>query len=454
MLSDATGMFNGCSAFTNASITWKNMTNLLTVADMFKNCTSLVSVTFSPDGITALDNMSGFLSGCSALTSYIFDARNVNYPDDKNSGIMTVTSFVNMFYKCISLPTVDMAAWNLGYLTSMNSMCAGCTGLRNVLMDSTVNLPKLVDISSLFQECTNLESVFSGITWKFTATNILMSNMFLSCSSLKYVGDFVNWDFSNVTTLASIFSGCSALKGASATSLGLDFSSRNFDNVASMNRAFYNCATLTSLKLPTIKNVNGVGIESLLCNCAMLKEFDTCVLTPTISKLTSLKELFSGCSRLTNISGSSEATNYQSWSVQGITTFSDMFKNTALSLLNLSGWTITSACVNTSGMFSLSSQLTTITGLRGLLKSATSNTNLSSMFKGCSNLTFEYINGWPTSQVTDFSSTFEACKMLTTTVGICDEWYFTAAKNISGMFSDCKGLTNLTLTESGSNGGD
>ena len=71
------------------------------------------------------------------------------------------------------------------------------------------------DISSMFSECTSLETINFG--YFDTSKVIDMSEMFSDCNELKEI-NFSNFDTSNVISMKSMFSNCISLESLDLTS--------------------------------------------------------------------------------------------------------------------------------------------------------------------------------------------------------------------------------------------
>ena len=191
-------------------------------------------------------------------------------------------------------------------------------------------------------------------------------------------------DTSSVTTMASMFYGCTNL-----TTIPL----LNTINVTNMSNMFNCCTNLTTIPLLDTSNVTDMSYMFL--NCSSLT---TIPLLDTIN-VTTMASMFGSCKKLTTIP-----------------------------LLN------TSNVINMNGMFSYNDKLTEIPLLN------TSNvTDMSSMFNSCTNLTT--IPLLDTSNVTDTRYMFQYCSNLTT-IPLLNTSNVT---DMSSMFSDCPNLSDESL---------
>ena len=226
---------------------------------------------------------------------------------------------------------------------------------------------------------------------------------------------------------------------SAVTSIVIDASFKNFDNLVSTKNWFYdngdggnksiksisgmgniNTTNLTdisfmfaSLKgLETIdfgnfKASNIVTVESLFYNCEKLKSIDVSGLNT--SKVTNMSKMFNGCKALNNLDVSSFITSE-------VTNMSMMFSNcSSLANIDLSGF-------NTSKV-----------------------EDMSSVFSGCSTLSKINLSSFDTSKVKNMTSMFQMCTSLTE---LDLSSFSTVAKPvITWMFAGCSGLEKIYASE-------
>lgn len=138
-----------------------------------------------------------------------------------------------------------------------------------------------------------------------TVTN--MSNLCYGCASLIKI-NLSNIDTSNITTMASMFNGCSKLEEI----IGIE--NLNTENVTNFVQTFYRCSVLKELNLSNWKVQNLTsGIGSMFYLCKGLKKIDG-ISNWDVSNCTSFTEVFTACSKLQelDLSGwqNNIATNY------------------------------------------------------------------------------------------------------------------------------------------------
>ena len=217
-------------------------------------------------------------------------------------------------------------------------------------------------------------------------------------------------DTSNVTTMASMFYGCTNL-----TTIPL----LNTINVTNMSNMFNGCTNLTTI--PLLNTINVTNMSYMFNNCTNL----TTIPLLNTSNVINMSTMFSACSKLTTI---------PLLNTSNVTGMSGMFLNCS-SLMTIP-LLDTSKVTGMSSMFGSCSSLTTIPLLD------TSNvTDMRYMFQYCSNLTtIPLLN---TSNVTDMSSMFSYNDKLTE-IPLLDT---SNVISMSNMFFYCDILTTIPLLD-------
>ena len=170
-ITDATNMFNGCTALTSINALDWNTSKVSKMNYMFSNCAKL----------TTLD-----------LSSWKVD--NVAYMD-------------YMFRSCNSLTTLNLSNWNTSKLIGMGYMFSGCSALTTLDL-SHFKVDSVAYMSYMFQNCSSLTSLNMSNWNTSKVTN--MSGMFQGCSALTTL-DLSSWKVDSVTDMNNMFSGCNAL---------------------------------------------------------------------------------------------------------------------------------------------------------------------------------------------------------------------------------------------------
>ena len=211
----------------------------------------------------------------------------------------------------------------------------------------------------------------------------------------------------------------------------IDFKTSDFSKVTNMKNMFSGCENLKQIK-------SG-------------RNWDT-------SKITDMSGMFSGCSSLTELNlsawdtscvrdmngmfsecGSLAEVNLGTWNTSCVTDMSNMFsKCENLSSMNVSGWDVSNV-INMEGMFCACSSL----GSLDLSKWNTSKvTDMKEMFSGCW-LTSLNVSGWKTSSVTTMEKMFAGNDFAE--IGVSG-WDVSNVENMSDMFWCCGTLEKLDLS--------
>ena len=202
--------------------------------------------------------------------------------------------------------------------------------------------------------------------------------------------------------------------------------------VTSMYQMFSGCSGLTSLDLSSLDTQNVTDMGSMFYGCYDLTSLD---LTPLDTRnVTDMGSMFSGCSDLTSL-------DLTPLDTQKVTSMHQMFSDcrglTSLDLTPLD----TSKVTSMHQMFSDCRGLTSL----DLAPLNTQNvTNMSDMFYRCSGLKNLDLAPLDTQNVTNMSQVFSGCSGLTSLdLAPLDTQNVTYMR---GMFSGCSGLKSLDLT--------
>ncbi len=164
------------------------------------------------------------------------------------------------------------------------------------------------------EEYTNLGSNLTSIECSNLNTSRVttMANMFSNCSALTSL-DVSNFDVKKVTNMAYMFAVCSKLTT-------LDIS--NFKTTSALTSTatmFAACAELTTLTLPSDFNVSGVtDMSYMFSNCYVLPSIDVSMFST--SSATNMAGMFNGCYQLTSL-------DLSGFNTGNVTTMKDIFKN-------------------------------------------------------------------------------------------------------------------------------
>ena len=153
----------------------------------------------------------------------------------------------------------------------------GNVTIKNIVFEESFKTYAPTSLKEFFYNCKTLETI-SGLEYLNTANITDMSSMFQECSNLKFL-DFTNFDTKNVSNMYFMFNGCSTLTS-------LDLTNFNTAEVRDMNRMF-NMLDESSTALTTIYvsdnfvTTNVQNGKNMFKNCTKLKGFQKYFLLDT-----------------------------------------------------------------------------------------------------------------------------------------------------------------------------
>ena len=182
-----------------------------------------------------------------------------------------------------------------------------------------------------------------GLEYLNTQNVTSMRSMFDGCSGLTSL-DVSNFNTQNVTDMHAMFQYCSGL-------LSLDLSHFNTQNVTDMSGMFRGCYDLPSLDLSNFNTQNVTNMGSMFVDCSGLTSLD--VSHFNTQNVTNMGYMFSGCRALSSL-------DLSNFNTQNVTDMSGMFRDcSGLPSLDLSYFN-TQKVTDMSGMFRGCRVLTTI----------------------------------------------------------------------------------------------
>ena len=365
----------------------------------------------------------------------------------ENLNTENVKDMRDMFYDCSGLISLDVTHFNTENVTSMSSMFNSCRGLTS--LDVThFNTENVTSMSSMFNSCRGLTSL--DVTHFNTANVKNMSFMFSSCNKLKeiYVSDkFVTDD---VIDSEYMFSYCGSLSGdidwtsdkatdkTYAKTGGGYFRDKAYDNRPWVKYAdgtlTFRCGYKKTLGENEYELNSGEKLPKWYTHDT---EISKVVFEASFAnaKPTSCYAWFQDFKNLTQIEG------IENLNTANVTDMSYMFKNCS----NLAKLDVTH--FNTAKVTTMNSMFTRCSNLAELdvTHFNTANvTNMYEMFNGCSNLVKLDITHFNTAKVTTMFGMFTRCSNLVE----LDVTHFNTAEvtDMSYMFYDCSNLAELDVT--------
>ena len=364
----------------------------------------------------------------------------------ENLNTENVKDMSDMFSGCSGLISLDVTHFNTENVTRMSGMFSGCSGL--ISLDVThFNTENVTSMSGMFDDCSGLISL--DVTNFNTANVTSMSGMFYGCNKLKeiYVSDkFVTDD---VISSEYMFFECNSLSG------DIDWSDKAVDKTyAKTDGGYFRDKAYDNR--PWVKFADGtltfrcgykktLGENEYALNSGEEKpawytlhdDINLVVFEASFANArpTSCYAWFQGFENLKQIEG------IENLNTANVTDMSYMFKNCS----NLAKLDV--AHFNTAKVTTMNSMFTRCSNLAelDLTHFNTANvTNMYEMFNGCSNLVKLDVTNFNTAKVTTMFGMFNKCSNLTE----LDVTHFNTAKvtAMNGMFSGCSNLTELDLT--------
>ena len=364
----------------------------------------------------------------------------------ENLNTENVKDMSDMFSGCSGLISLDVTHFNTENVTRMSGMFSGCSGL--ISLDVThFNTENVTSMSGMFDDCSGLISL--DVTNFNTANVTSMSGMFYGCNKLKeiYVSDkFVTDD---VISSEYMFFECNSLSG------DIDWSDKAVDKTyAKTDGGYFRDKAYDNR--PWVKFADGtltfrcgykktLGENEYALNSGEEKpawytlhdDINLVVFEASFANArpTSCYAWFQGFENLKQIEG------IENLNTANVTDMSYMFKNCS----NLAKLDV--AHFNTAKVTTMNSMFTRCSNLAelDLTHFNTANvTNMYEMFNGCSNLVKLDVTNFNTAKVTTMFGMFNDCSNLTE----LDVTHFNTAKvtAMNGMFSGCSNLTELDLT--------
>ena len=203
--------------------------------------------------------------------------------------------------------------------TSTARWFSSMSNLTDIEGITNLNTSNVTTMRSMFYGCSKLTSLDLS---KFNTAKVeTMYCMFTNCSSLTNL-DLNNFNTAKVTNMHSMFYNCSSIEYIGGL---YEF---NTSNVETMYCMFYNCSNLTELDLSNFNTAKVTTMEHLFSKCANLQWVD--VSSFDTSNVTNMEAMFSECTNL-------EKLDISNFNISKVTNSSAMLNNChSLSRLDIS----------------------------------------------------------------------------------------------------------------------
>ena len=142
-------MFDGCSGLTSLDLSSFNTSNVTNMKGMFHDCSGLTSIefgnSFDTSNVTAISYM---FNNCRSLTSL----------DLRHFDTSNVTDISYMFNDCRKLTSLNLSSFNTSNVTNMMCMFWSCSGLTSLNL-SSFDTSKVTNMYQMFYDCSKLTSI-------------------------------------------------------------------------------------------------------------------------------------------------------------------------------------------------------------------------------------------------------------------------------------------------------
>ena len=413
-----------------------NTENVTSMAYMFSSCNKLAELDVTHFNTANVKNMEYMFEYCKGLSSL----------DVTNFNTANVTKMCAMFGRT-SLTSLDVTHFNTANVKDMTNMFYACKGLTSLDV-TNFNTANVTSMCGMFCKCDKLTSL--DVTNFNTAKVTDMGYMFYSCHNLKeiYVSDKFVTDA--VTNCYQMFVDCESLSGdidwksvkvsdkTYAKTDGGYFRDKAYDN-----RPFVKFADGTLTFRCGYKKTLGENEYALNSGeekpawYTLHDDINLVVFEASFANArpTSCYAWFQNFENLKQIEG------IENLNTANVTDMSYMFKNCS----NLAKLDV--AHFNTAKVTTMNSMFTRCSNLAelDLTHFNTANvTNMYEMFNGCSNLVKLDVTNFNTAKVTTMFGMFNDCSNLTE----LDLTHFNTANvtDMSYMFKNCSNLAKLDVT--------
>ena len=182
--------------------------------------------------------------------------------------------------KLISISNLGFVGW-----ASFEKAFYGCTSLNSVTGDADTSL--VTSMYSMFRGCSSMTTAPATATWD-TSLVTSMYTMFLDCSSMTTAPATATWDTSLVASMQAMFHSCSSMTTAPATATW------DTSLMTSMSSMFYNCSSMTNAPETATWDTSLVtSMYRMFIYCSSMTTVPTFSTTNSV-KLANVSKMFNG----------------------------------------------------------------------------------------------------------------------------------------------------------------
>ena len=487
-VTDMSLLFNNCQKLTSLDVTHFNTAKVTNMYRMFNAC-GLTSLDLSNFNTATVENMELMFSGCSNLKTI--------YASDKFK-TAAVAKSKNMFSYCGSLSGDidwtsdkatdktyaktgggyfrDKAYDNRPYVKYADGTLTFRCGYKKILGKNEYELNSGENRPKWYTHDTEISKVVFEASFA-NARPTTCYAWFKNFTFLKQIEGIENLNTENVKDMRDMFYDCSGL-------ISLDVTHFNTENVTSMSSMFNSCRGLTSLDVTHFNTANVKNMSFMFSSCNKLKEIyvsDKFVTDDVIDS----EYMFSYCGSLSgDIDWTSDKATDKTYAKTGGGYFRDKAYDNRPWVKYADG-TLTFRCgykktlgeneyelnsgeklpkwythdteiskvvfeasfanARPTSCYAWFQDFKNLTQIEGIENLNTANvTDMSYMFKNCSNLAKLDVTHFNTAKVTTMNSMFTRCSNLAE----LDVTHFNTANvtNMYEMFNGCSNLVKLDIT--------
>ena len=487
-VTDMSLLFNNCQKLTSLDVTHFNTAKVTNMYRMFNAC-GLTSLDLSNFNTATVENMELMFSGCSNLKTI--------YASDKFK-TAAVAKSKNMFSYCGSLSGDidwtsdkatdktyaktgggyfrDKAYDNRPYVKYADGTLTFRCGYKKILGKNEYELNSGENRPKWYTHDTEISKVVFEASFA-NARPTTCYAWFKNFTFLKQIEGIENLNTENVKDMRDMFYDCSGL-------ISLDVTHFNTENVTSMSSMFNSCRGLTSLDVTHFNTANVKNMSFMFSSCNKLKEIyvsDKFVTDDVIDS----EYMFSYCGSLSgDIDWTSDKATDKTYAKTGGGYFRDKAYDNRPWVKYADG-TLTFRCgykktlgeneyelnsgeklpkwythdteiskvvfeasfanAKPTSCYAWFQDFKNLTQIEGIENLNTANvTDMSYMFKNCSNLAKLDVTHFNTAKVTTMNSMFTRCSNLAE----LDVTHFNTANvtNMYEMFNGCSNLVKLDIT--------
>ena len=487
-VTDMSLLFNNCQKLTSLDVTHFNTAKVTNMYRMFNAC-GLTSLDLSNFNTATVENMELMFSGCSNLKTI--------YASDKFK-TAAVAKSKNMFSYCGSLSGDidwtsdkatdktyaktgggyfrDKAYDNRPYVKYADGTLTFRCGYKKILGKNEYELNSGENRPKWYTHDTEISKVVFEASFA-NARPTTCYAWFKNFTFLKQIEGIENLNTENVKDMRDMFYDCSGL-------ISLDVTHFNTENVTSMSSMFNSCRGLTSLDVTHFNTANVKNMSFMFSSCNKLKEIyvsDKFVTDDVIDS----EYMFSYCGSLSgDIDWTSDKATDKTYAKTGGGYFRDKaydnrpwvkyadgtltFRCGYKKILGKNEYELNSgeklpkwythdteiskvvfeasfANARPTSCYAWFQDFKNLTQIEGIENLNTANvTDMSYMFKNCSNLAKLDVTHFNTAKVTTMNSMFTRCSNLAE----LDVTHFNTANvtNMYEMFNGCSNLVKLDIT--------